>query len=59
MTHQELAFEFCGFVYSFMNEIDDIKFINKTDEVYYRVCFHKLYYSLYHKILHHDARLSE
>jgi len=59
MTHQELAFEFCGFVHNFMNEIDDIKFIKKTDELFYRVCFQKLYYALYHKMLHHDANLSE
>lgn len=59
MTHQELAFEFCSFVYDFMNEIDNIKFINKSDEMFYRVCFQKLYYALYHKILHHDMGLSE
>ena len=59
MTHQELAFEFCGFVHNFMNEIDDIEFIKKTDEMFYRVCFQKLYYALYHKMLHHDVNLSE
>jgi len=59
MTHQDLAYEFCGFVHKFMNEINDIKFINKTDEMFYRVCFQKLYYALYHKMLHHDISLSE
>ena len=59
MTHQDLAYEFCGFVHDFMNEINDIKFIKKTDEIFYRVCFQKLYYALYHKMLHHDSDLSE
>lgn len=59
MTHQELANNFCKFVYDFINELDDIHFTNKTDERFYRVCFHELYYALYHKALHHDKQLSE
>ena len=59
MTHQDLANNFCALVYDFMKEIDDICFINKTDEMFYRVCFQKLYYALYHKMLHHDTKLSE
>lgn len=59
MTHKDLAFKFCEFVYNFMNEVDNIKFIDKTDEMFYRVCFQKLYYALYHKMLHHDISLSE
>ena len=59
MTHQELANGFCKFVYDFTNEGNNIKFINKTDEMFYRVCFQKLYYALYHKMLQHDPNLSE
>ncbi len=59
MTHQDLADNFCSFVYDFIQEADNISFINKTDEMFYRVCFQKLYYALYHKMLHHDTGLSE
>ena len=59
MTHQDLADNFCKFVYDFLKEVENISFINKDDEMFYRVCFQKLYYALYHKMLHHDIGLSE
>ena len=59
MTHQGMADEFCQFVYSLIQEIDKITFMNEEDPIYYRVCFQKLYYALYHKMLEHDKKLSD
>jgi len=59
MSHEDLAFKFCGFVDNFIKEIDHISFIDKNDEIFYRVCLQKLYYALYHKMLQHDVALSE
>ena len=60
MTHQDLSFEFCGFVHDLINSIQTkkIDFLDDTQAIFYRVSYQKLYYALYHKILYHDSELA-
>ena len=57
MNHKELAQEFNNFAYNLNKNIDNISFIKKSDEIFYRVCIQKIYYALYHIILHYDKNL--
>ncbi len=60
MTHQDLSFEFCNFVHNLINSVQTKKldFLDDTYAIFHRVSYQRLYYALYHKILHHDSKLA-
>ena len=51
MDTNELYQDFNTFAYELFNKKDELNCIKNNDILLKRICFHKLYYALYHKLL--------